>query len=42
MLCNDEFRIYDLFGRDVTDENGSLRGIYIVKTATATTKIIVP
>ena len=42
ILCNDEFRIYDLLGRDVTDENGSLRGIYIVKTATATTKIIVP
>ena len=42
ILCDDEFRIYDLLGRDVTDENGSLRGIYIVKTATATTKIIVP
>lgn len=40
--CEEEFRIYDLVGRDVTQLNGSLRGIYILKAGKATTKIIVP
>lgn len=42
VICEEEFRIYDLVGRDVTQLNGSLRGIYILKAGKATTKIIVP
>lgn len=34
-------RIYTLTGLDVTSLNGSLKGIYIVKTATNASKIIV-
>ncbi|MGM9746615.1 MAG: hypothetical protein ACI30H_06635 [Paludibacteraceae bacterium] len=34
-------RIYTLTGLDVTSLNGSLKGIYIVKTPTSVTKIIV-
>lgn len=42
VICEEEFRIYDVVGRDVTQLNGSLRGIYILKAGKATTKIIVP
>ena len=34
-------RIYDLLGRDVTRRNGSLSGVYIVKTANAAVKVVV-
>ena len=34
-------RIYDLLGRDVTRLNGSLQGVYVVKTANAAQKVIV-
>ena len=34
-------RIYTLTGLDVTSLNGSLKGIYIVKTATKTLKMFV-
>ena len=34
-------RIYDLLGRDVTRQNGSLHGVYVVKTANAAQKVIV-
>ena len=34
-------RIYDLLGRDVTRQNGSLHGVYVVKTANAARKVIV-
>ena len=34
-------RIYDLLGRDVTRLNGSLHGVYVVKTANAAQKVIV-
>ena len=34
-------RIYDLLGRDVTRQNGSLHGVYVVKTADTTQKVIV-
>ena len=34
-------RIYDLLGRDVTRQNGSLHGVYVVKTANTTQKVIV-
>ncbi|MCI7430037.1 MAG: hypothetical protein MSS84_04050 [Bacteroidales bacterium] len=33
--------IYDLLGRDVTRLNGSLHGVYVVKTANAAQKVIV-
>ncbi len=41
IVCEGEFRIYDLLGRDVTRLNGSLSGVYVVKTANATQKVIV-
>ena len=34
-------RIYDLLGRDVTRLNGSLHGVYVVKTANAAQKVVV-
>ena len=34
-------RIYDLLGRDVTRRNGSLCGVYVVKTANAAVKVVV-
>ena len=37
----DDFRIYDLLGRDVTHLNGSLQGIYVVKTADSAQKVVV-
>lgn len=39
--CSVAFRIYDLVGRDVTAANGSLCGIYIVRTAQTVQKVIV-
>lgn len=39
--CSVAFRIYDLVGRDVTAANGSLCGIYIVRTAQTAQKVIV-
>ncbi|MDD6641010.1 MAG: BspA family leucine-rich repeat surface protein [Bacteroidales bacterium] len=41
IVCNGEFRIYDLLGRDVTHLNGSLQGVYVVKTADAAQKVVV-
>ena len=41
IVCNGEFRIYDLLGRDVTRLNGSLCGVYVVKTANAAQKVVV-
>ncbi len=41
VVCNDSFRIYDLVGRDVTNLNGSLHGVYIVRTKKAAQKVIV-
>ncbi len=41
IYCEDEFRIYDLLGRDVTAMNGSLYGVYIVRTKDAFRKVIV-
>ena len=41
IVCNGEFRIYDLLGRDVTRLNGSLSGVYVVKTANAAQKVVV-
>ena len=41
IVCDGEFRIYDLLGRDVTRLNGSLCGVYVVKTANAAVKVVV-
>ena len=41
IVCEGEFRIYDLLGRDVTRLNGSLHGVYVVKTANAAVKVVV-
>ncbi|MCI7338513.1 MAG: hypothetical protein MSH41_08005, partial [Bacteroidales bacterium] len=41
IVCDGEFRIYDLLGRDVTRLNGSLCGVYVVKTADAAQKVVV-
>ncbi len=41
IYCEGDFRIYDLLGRDVTAMNGSLRGVYIVRTKEAFKKLIV-
>ena len=41
IVCAGEFRIYDLLGRDVTRLNGSLCGVYVVKTANSAVKVVV-
>ena len=41
IVCAGEFRIYDLLGRDVTRLNGSLQGVYVVKTDNAAVKVVV-
>ena len=41
VYCDDEFRIYDMLGRDVTRMNGSLHGVYVVRTANQSQKIVV-
>ncbi len=41
IVCEQEFRIYDLFGHDVTRMNGSLNGVYIVKFGEKAQKVIV-
>ncbi|MGN0187864.1 MAG: hypothetical protein ACI392_09010 [Paludibacteraceae bacterium] len=41
IFTTEPMRIYTLTGLDVTELNGSLQGIYIVKTSTNITKIIV-
>ena len=37
----DEMQIFDLLGRDVTHQNGSLNGIYLVKVGNMVQKVIV-
>ena len=41
IVCAQEFRVFDLLGRDVTRQNGTLRGVYVVKTADAAQKVVV-
>ena len=41
IVCAQEFRIFDLLGRDVTRQNGTLCGVYVVKTADAAQKVVV-
>ncbi|MGM9747138.1 MAG: InlB B-repeat-containing protein [Paludibacteraceae bacterium] len=41
IVCEGDFRIYDLLGRDVTRLNGSLCGVYVVKVGEAAVKVVV-
>ena len=41
IVCAQEFRIFDLLGCDVTRQNGTLSGVYVVKTADAAQKVVV-
>ena len=41
IVCEGEFRIYDLLGRDVTRLNGSLQGVYVVNTDNAAVKVVI-
>lgn len=41
VYCNSNFRIYDILGRDVTNQNGSLNGIFIIKTEHSTQKLLI-
>ena len=41
IVCAQEFRVFDLLGRDVTRQNGTLSGVYVVKTADAAQKVVV-
>ncbi len=41
IVCEQDFRIYDLLGRDVTRMNGSLNGVYIVKVREKAQKVVV-
>ncbi len=41
VFCEQDFRVFDLFGRDVTRLNGSLDGVYIVKVGEKSTKVVV-
>ena len=41
IVCAQEFRVFDLLGRDVTRQNGTLCGVYVVKTADAAQKVVV-
>ena len=42
IFANTNIRIYSITGQDVTDLNGNLQnGVYIVKSANTTTKVII-
>ena len=41
IVCAQEFRVFDLLGRDVTRQNGTLHGVYVVKTAQTAQKVVV-
>ena len=41
IVCAQEFRVFDLLGCDVTRQNGTLSGVYVVKTADAAQKVVV-
>lgn len=38
IFCDEEARIYDMLGRDVTHGNGNLKGVYMVKSRNSVTK----
>lgn len=41
IVCEQEFQIFDLLGRNVTRMNGSLNGVYIVKVGEKAQKVVV-
>lgn len=41
IVCDRDFAIYDISGRDVTSQNGSLSGLYILKVGAVAKKVIV-
>ncbi len=41
IICDGEFQIFDLLGRNVTRQNGNLNGVYIVKCSDKTQKVVV-
>lgn len=41
IVCDMDFAIYDISGRDVTSQNGSLCGLYILKVGAVAKKVIV-
>ncbi len=41
IVCDGEFQIFDLLGRNVTRLNGSLNGVYIVKVGEKAQKVVV-
>ncbi len=41
IVCEQEFQIFDLLGRNVTCMNGSLNGVYIVKVGDKAQKVVV-
>lgn len=42
IVCDGEFQIFDLLGRNITRLNGQLNGIYIVKVGDKAQKVVVP
>ncbi len=41
IICDGDFQIFDLLGRNVTRQNGNLNGVYIVKLGDSAQKIVV-
>ena len=39
-VCDEPYTIYDMSGRDVTNQNGNLQGVYIVRTAKGAVKVV--
>ena len=40
VVCDEPHTIYDMSGRDVTNQNGTLQGVYIVRTAKGAVKVV--
>lgn len=41
VCCDEDFKIYDMMGRDVTSLNGTLNGVYIIKIGSSITKVYI-
>ncbi len=41
IICDSDFQIFDLLGRNVTRQNGSLNGVYVVKCGDKAQKVVV-
>ena len=41
IVCDMDFAMYDISARDVTTQNGSLSGLYILKVGAVAKKVIV-